>query len=316
MLSKKENLVRAINRDSPKWVPDGMEQTLRIYPPIIERPLSAGYDAFGCLWNFESGACGGSYPTPDHFVITDIGKWRKQIRIPDVDQFDWSKVEEQAAQIDRENILIEGWCEMGLFERSYLLFGMSGALMNYALEPELMEEVVSAIADYKIAFISKFNDIVKLDMVWCGDDWGMQTGLFMAPDIWRKIIKPHTRRLYDSIKERDIIINQHSCGKIEEIFADVVELGADIWNPCQPCNNLAMLKEQYKDRISFCGGLDSQFVLNREGVTAEEVRAEVRRRIDEMAEGGGYIAAPSHAVPYDPQILDAMHDEIKNYGRY
>jgi hypothetical protein len=47
----------------------------------------------------------------------------------------------------------------------------------------------------------------------------------------------------------------------------------------------------------------------------EEVRAEVRRRIDELAGGGGYIAAPSHTVPYDPALLAAMNDEIATYGR-
>ena len=125
----------------------------------------------------------------------------------------------------------------------------------------------------------------------------------------------HTHRIYDCLKSLGIIINQHSCGRIESIFGDVVEMGADMWNPCQPCNDLPKLKHQYGDRISFCGGIDSQFVLARPGVTALEVRAEVRRRIDELAEGGGYIAAPSHGVPYDPEIVAAMNDEIATYGR-
>jgi hypothetical protein len=57
-------------------------------------------------------------------------------------------------------------------------------------------------------------------------------------------------------------------------------------------------------------------VLNRPGVTPQEVRAEVRQRIDQMAPGGGYIAAPSHSVPYDPALLAAMRDEIATYGRH
>ena len=64
-----------------------------------------------------------------------------------------------------------------------------------------------------------------------------------------------------------------------------------------------------------CGGIDSQFVLGRSGVTPQEVRAEVRKRIDEMAKGGGYIASPSHSVPYDPAIVAAMQNEIAAYGR-
>jgi len=77
---------------------------------------------------------------------------------------------------------------------------------------------------------------------------------------------------------------------------------------------LRKLKSLYGRSIAFCGGVDSQFVLAKPGVTADEVRAEVRRRIDEMAEGGGYIATPSHGVPYSPEILEAMHGEIASYG--
>lgn len=76
------------------------------------------------------------------------------------------------------------------------------------------------------------------------------------------------------------------------------------------------MKKRFAGRIAFCGGIDSQFVLDRPGVTVAEVRAEVRRRIDEMAAGGGYIAGPSHGVPYTPEIIAAMNDEIESYGKY
>ncbi len=192
---------------------------------------------------------------------------------------------------------------------------MDEALMAYVAEPELMNEMIGAIADYKIRLIERFHEVADLDMLWFGDDWGTQGSLFIPPDCWRSIIKPHTKRVYDCMKERGILINQHSCGRIDEIFGDMVEMGADVWNPCQPCNDLAALKKQYAGRITFCGGIDSQFVLDRPGVTPGEVRAEVRRRIDDLADDGGYMAGPSHGVPYDPEIIAAMNDEIATYGR-
>ena len=97
-------------------------------------------------------------------------------------------------------------------------------------------------------------------------------------------------------------------------MADLIEMGVDMWNPCQPCNDLARLKRAYGGKITFFGGIDSQFVLARPGVTVDEVRAEVRRRIDEMAAGGGYIAAPSQGLPYDSTVVAAMNDEINRYG--
>ena len=311
----KENMLRAIRRDDPAWVPCGPEATWTIEPPILERPTDTGYDAFGVHWTFEVGAEGGTYPTSGKPMITDLSHWRDQLSIPDVSAADWETIADAVASVDRDQYLLQGFVHMGLFERSYLLLGMEDALVNYVLEPEAMFDLLGALAEYKIAVITKFHEVAHLDMVWYGDDWGTQDRLFLSPAAWRKVNKPHTQRIYDCMKARHLLINQHSCGKIEAVFADMVEMGADMWNPCQPCNDLARLKRDFGSRISFFGGLDSQFVLARPGATPEEVRAEVRRRIDDLAAGGGYVAAPSHDVPYKQELLEAMKDEIEAYGR-
>ena len=310
----KENLLRSIHHDSPQWVPNRMESVFSIMAPVVDRTEKAGKDAFGVQWALEEGAEGGTYPAAGGNTISDLSRWREQITIPDVDRLDWDSVKGQADGIDREKSLVSGFVELGLFERSYLLLGMDEALVAFLTHPEEMMELVAAIADFKIELIEKFDDVVDMDILWYGDDWGTQNDLFLPPDVWRRIIKPHTRRIYECLKKRDIVINQHSCGKIEKVFADIVEMGANIWNPCQPCNDLADLKKAYSGQIAFCGAIDSQFVLDKPGVTTTEVRAEVRRRIDELAYGGGYIAGPSHGVPYDQELIDAMNDEINVYG--
>ncbi len=315
MLTPKENLLRVIRHDQPEWVPTAVEGLAWIGPPVVERCRAAGRDAFGVHWSYEARAEGGTFPTSGGHTITDLARWKEQITIPDIDAMAWDTIATYADQIDRDQHLLCGFIELGLFERSYLLLGMSEALMGYVADPELMYDLLGALADYKIRLIERLDDVANLDMVWYGDDWGTQDRLFMRPEVWRRIIQPWTQRLYDALKRRNILVNQHSCGKIEAIFGDMVEMGADIWNPCQPCNDLAALKKQYGGRIAFSGGIDSQFVLNRPGATPEEVRTEVRRRIDEMAAGGGYIAAPSHTVPSDPALIDAMNDEIASYGR-
>jgi hypothetical protein len=314
-MNPKENFLRVIRRDRPEWVPNGLESVVTIGPPVVERPSAAGLDAFGVHWSLNEDAEGGTFPTRGGHTLADLRRWREQLTIPDVDTMDWSGVKQQADQIDRAQCLVQGFVEMGLFERSYLLLGMEEALMAYVSEPGLMCELLGAIADYKIALIARFHAEAKLDLLWYGDDWGIQTQLFLPPGVWRRTIKPHTQRIYDCVRARGIWVNQHSCGQVEAIFGDMVEMGAQMWNPCQPCNDLARLKRAYGDRIAFCGGIDSQFVLGRPGVTPEEGRTEGRRRIDELAGGGGYIAAPRPSVPDDPALLFAMNDEIETYGR-
>ncbi|RLD10462.1 MAG: hypothetical protein DRI44_06040 [Chlamydiae bacterium] len=315
-MTQKENLLRTINHDNPEWVPNGLEAVKWIFPPVIERPAQAGLDDFNVKWDIKKDAEGGTYPAHNGNTITDISKWREQITFPDLQSMDWNSVSKHAGKINREENLLCGFVEMGLFERSYLLLGMDEALISFLTMPDEMEQLISAIADYKIKFIELFDDTANLDMIWYGDDWGTQNNLFLPPKIWRKIIKPHTQRIYNCMKKRNIIINQHSCGKIEDVFTDIVEMGAQIYNPAQPCNDLAKLKNKFAGKITFCGGIDSQFVLAKPNVTEEEIRIEVRKRIDELAEGGGYIAAPSHDVPYNKNLLDAMNDEIRTYGKY
>jgi len=316
-MTPKENYLRVIRHDKPQWVPTDIPAVM-LGPPVIERPGEPVKDDFGVQWSLEKGAEGGTYPTHGGHTITDLHNWPSQITIPDVDAMDWQRVRDEAAEKapPGSGTMKQGFVEFGLYERSYLLLGMEEALIAYLTAPQLMEELVAAIADYKINLIYRFVDAAGgLDVVWYGDDWGNQNQLFLPPHVWRKIIKPHTKRIYDCIHDCGALVNQHSCGRIDEIFADMVEIGCDMWNPCQPCNDLAGLKKRFAGRITFIGGIDSQFVLDRPGVTTDEVRAEVRRRIDELAAGGGYIAGPSHGVPYDEDIINAMYDEIDTYGR-
>lgn len=275
-------------------------------------------------WDYNPAAEGGTYPAVGGNPIHDIETWREELKIPDIDKdVDWTYLTQNweeapldVANIDRENNVVIGLVEMGIFERIYLLFGMEDALVYFMTNPEDLYEIAEIIADWKIKVIKKFAEVVKMDVIWYGDDWGNQTNCFLSPRVWREIIKPHTKRIYDCIHELGLIVNQHSCGNIEKVFGDMVEIGADMWNYCQPCNDLKMLKETYGDKIAFFGGFDSQFVLNRPGVTPEEVRAEVRKRVGELKGVNGYVAAPSHEVPYAPEIVAAMRDELRLVGKY
>lgn len=315
-ISKKENMLRVIRRQNPRWVPDGMEAIITLPCPLDERPEQAGLDVFGVLWDYKPEAEGGTYPAVGGHTIKDFSKWREQLTVPDLDKVDWVRLKALADSIDRDEYLVQGFVHMGLFERSYLLMGMEEALICYLTETEEMREMLHVIADFKIEQIERYVDACHPDIMAYGDDWGTQNNLFMPADIWRKTIGAETKRIYDCMKRLGLIVNHHSCGKIDLVFEDLVNMGADMFNPCQPCNDLANLKRKFGDKICFVGGIDSQHVLDRPGVTSEEVKQEVRRRIEEMSAGGGYVAQPSHSVPYNPVVLQAMKEAIAEYGRY
>jgi uroporphyrinogen decarboxylase len=105
----------------------------------------------------------------------------------------------------------------------------------------------------------------------------------------------------------------HCCGKVEEIFPDLVEIGLDVFNPFQPeVMDIFALKKEYQGKLSFWGGISIQRLLPFG--TREEVKREVQRILRELGQGGGYIAAPSHALPKDipcENVL-AMLEVIRN----
>ncbi len=322
-MTKKENLRRVIMRDNPNWVPCGMESEIFLVHPIIERPLRAGRDDWGVLWDYREEAEGGTYPGHEEPIISEIENWREVIRIPEVDDYDWSEIKESwnrnpinIAEINREKHWITGALDFGVFERMYLLLGMENLLIYTITNPEEVADLAMDIAKYNVRVIKKFFQVVKPDMIRYGDDWGVQDQLIMSPDSWRQLIKPAVQLIYDAIHEEGGIVFQHSCGKIEDIFSDLVEMGMDVFDPVQPCNNYKMLKEEYGDKVSFCGAIDSQHVLGRSNVTENEVRKEVRNCIEALAKNGGYIARPSHDIEYDKSVMEAMNDEIKKYGNY
>jgi uroporphyrinogen decarboxylase len=155
------------------------------------------------------------------------------------------------------------------------------------------------------------------DGFYFGDDWGQQKGLIMGPALWREFIKPRMKRMYERAKLNDKYIFQHSCGDIHEIFSDVIEIGLDCYQTFQPeIYNIEKVKNEYGKDLTFWGGISTQQLLPY--ATSDDVKKETIRIMRIMGKGGGYIAAPTHAVPGDvpPENILAMFEVFKNQNKY
>jgi len=134
------------------------------------------------------------------------------------------------------------------------------------------------------------------------------------------MIKPKQRRLLEAIKRKtDARIYYHSCGAVFDLIPDLIDLGFDILNPVQVSArgmDTRRLKEAYGNDIVFWGGIDTQHVLPFG--KPEEVADEVRRRIDDLAPGGGFIFAAVHNIQalVPPENIVAMFETALEYGRY
>jgi uroporphyrinogen decarboxylase len=199
-----------------------------------------------------------------------------------------------------------------LFERAWTLAGMETVLMAMADDASFAHGLLDRILEFNLRIIEKACDL-PVDAMMFGDDWGHQRGVIMGPALWREFIKPRVRRMYALVKAKGKKVFIHSCGKVDELFPDLIECGLDMFNPFQPeVMDVFEMKRRYGDRLSFYGGISTQKTLPYG--TPAQVRDEVRRLIEKVGKSGGFIAAPAHDVPKDaaPECIAAMIEALRD----
>ena len=197
-------------------------------------------------------------------------------------------------------------CSIGfsLFERAWTLRGMAALLVDMLEAPEFVDTLLDRICDYNICLVER---AVKydIDAVYFGDDWGQQRGLIMGPRLWRRFIKPRIQRMYGAVKRHGKHVVIHSCGDVDELFPDLIEAGLDVFNPFQPeVMDVYAVKKQFGDYLTFLGGMSIQRIMPFG--TPQEVSQEAARLMKNIGAGGGYILAPSHAIPKDVPVENIM----------
>jgi uroporphyrinogen decarboxylase len=199
---------------------------------------------------------------------------------------------------------------MSLFERAWALRGLEDLLMDMLERPACFERLLDAIVEHHLVLAGKALAL-GVDCVHFGDDYGMQTGLILGAPNWRRFIKPRLARLFAPVRAAGKVLSLHSCGKVQELFDDFIELGLNLFNPFQPeVMDVFGEMRRCRGRLAFHGGLSIQRTLPFGSVA--EVREQTRRLLEAGREGG-YVFAPAHEVPRDvpPENLVAMMEVVR-----
>ncbi len=213
----------------------------------------------------------------------------------------------------------------GILEHAFGIRGHEDFMIDMLSEPGLAKKLLDKILIYKMQYwklmLKEMGDLI--DIASEGDDMATQESLIISPKLYRSMLKPLHRELFNCIREnskKPLFINFHSCGAISRLIPDFIEIGIDSLHPVQVSaagmDTKQLKKEFGRDLTFWGGGVDTQHVLSRG--TTEEVRDEVRRRIEDLAPGGGFIFAAVHNIQSDvpPENIMAMWETFNEYRKY
>ena len=282
-------------------------------------------DEWGIGWRMPKK--GGFYYDMAHHPLQNTEK------VEDATNYSWPNPEDSqrfialqkravAAQEAGYIVVLGGLCA-GVTEMHSWLRGYEQYYTDFYTNPALSEYLMDKVVDLKIAYWEKaLSEVGKfVDVVMEADDMAGQERLLFSPRIYRQFIKSRHTRLFQFIKSKTHAkIFFHSCGAIRPLLGDLIEAGIDILNPVQKSAfgmDLVELKKEFgNDLVFWGGGVDTQRVFSKG--TPEQVSEDVKRSIDALAPGGGFIFGTVHNTQADvsPENFMAMWETLQQYGVY
>lgn len=289
-------------------------------------------DFYGCEWEMTEGKDlyfnQKTYPLASYGSLTegiphlhrpDMGDYFRILR-SDLDN-QIQRVGDHACVADRNTA--------GFTENSLRIRGYENWYMDTVIDYQGVDRLIGIILEDKLRYWDEVIDWAlengqqeRIQVISECDDLGTQNATILEPDVLRQLIIPRFRTLFSYVKKRlpHVKTFMHTCGSVRELIPDLIDAGLDILNPVQftaAHMDLAELKKDFgKDLTFWGGGVDTQSTLNNG--TPEEVSGQVRRVLDIMAPGGGFVFAPVHNIQDDVSADNfwAMWDTLQQFGKY
>jgi uroporphyrinogen decarboxylase len=204
----------------------------------------------------------------------------------------------------------------GIFTRVWMLLGLEQFCFALAEQPDLIAEMFQRAGEIQCAVLRKLLAETPVVAVWCGDDLAYTESTMVSPRVYRKYLFPWMEQLAAIAHEAGLPFIFHSDGRLWDVIPDLIALGVNALHPIEPkAMDINLVKAQFGDNLALIGNIDMNLLTLG---TPEEVRAQVRQRIKDLAPGGGYAVGANPGISYyvRPENYDAMRQAVFEFGEY
>lgn len=231
---------------------------------------------------------------------------------PTPEMWDYDQYAEDCRKFEEYAVLGGAWS--WFFEAGCELVGMDRFFYLMADKPE----VAQAILEKTTSFMERTSEIMfekagrHIDICFTGDDYGFQCGPMMGRRMFHQFVRPYLQRIYDVGRGNGKLVMHHSCGSVASLIPTFLEMGLNILEPIQvkaAGMDPVELAKKYGGKLCFHGSIDTQGTLPFG--TPDDVRREVRLRVETFKPYGGFTIAPSQHLLEDipTENIVAMYDE-------
>lgn len=286
------------------------------------------YDDYGIGWRMprEGGLYYDMFDHPLNGAISEDDVEHQKMPDPAAPaRFEGLREEALKILNQEKRALIVSNMSAGIFELYMYTRGFADGYADWAGNQPLAQKILRKYADMQLAYWEKIFETlvgIPIDVVQMSDDLAGQHGLLVSPNSYRKYLKPLHGEIFDYLHAKtEAKIFFHSCGGIRPIIPDLIEVGVDILNPvqvnAQGMDSAALKREFGADLTFWGGGVDTQEAFDQRFSPAD-VRADVRRRLDDLMPGGGFVFNPVHNIQANvpPENIMAMWETLQDFGTY
>jgi len=194
------------------------------------------------------------------------------------------------------------------------LRGFEEAMTDFAEECDELQILINKVCEYNTRQMELICQKEKAPFVIVGDDLGMQQGLAIGAQRWRKYLKPAFKKIYDVCRKYGKLVYMHTDGDVIEIMQDIIETGVAMINPQYRANGLDRLIKTCKGKIPIMLDMDRQLFPY---ATPDEIRLHIREAVEKLYLKEGGLGISFDFGPEVPlQNIDAALDESNKLRTY